>query len=117
VELAFNMPGDWKLKGLMGHKWILKQAFAKQLPPSIQRRGKMGFGIPLGPWFRKDLKKFWEDHVLSPEALARGYFNREALERMWDQHQTGKRDHGYRLWALLMLELWHRQYLPDFKGF
>ena len=117
VELAFNMPGDWKLKGLMGHKWILKQAFAKQLPQSIQKRGKMGFGIPLGPWFRKDLKKFWEDHVLSPEALARGYFNRTALERMWEQHQTGKRDHGYRLWALLMLELWHRQYLPDFKGF
>ncbi|MFC1679883.1 asparagine synthase (glutamine-hydrolyzing) [Elusimicrobiota bacterium] len=117
VELVFRMNGDWKLKGLKGHKWILKQAFADKLPRNIQRRGKMGFGIPLGPWFRGRLKKYWEEHVLCPEALARGYFNPEALERMWEQHQTGKHDHGYRLWALLMLELWHRQYLPDFKGF
>jgi asparagine synthase (glutamine-hydrolysing) len=117
IETVFRLPGDWKLKGLKGHKWILKKAFGDKLPKRIQRRGKMGFGIPLGAWFRGQLKDYWRDHVLSPEALARGYFNREALERIWDQHQSRRRDHGYRMWALLMLELWHRQYEPDFKGF
>jgi len=117
VELAFQMPGNWKLKGLKGHKWILKQAFANKLPQSIQRRAKMGFGIPLGPWFRNGLKNFWQDQVLSDQAIARGYFEKKTLENIWSQHQTGKRDHGYRLWALLMLELWHKQYVPDFKGF
>ncbi|MFA6029914.1 MAG: asparagine synthase (glutamine-hydrolyzing) [Elusimicrobiota bacterium] len=117
VELVYGLPGDWKLKGLRGHKWILKKAFAKELPASIHRRGKMGFGIPLGPWFRGRLKDYWRDHVLSSAALGRGYFERSALEAVWNEHQSGRRDHGYRMWALLMLELWHRQYEPDFKGF
>ncbi|MBI5596315.1 MAG: asparagine synthase (glutamine-hydrolyzing) [Elusimicrobia bacterium] len=117
MELVYRMPGEWKLKGLKGHKWLLKRAFADKLPKGISKRPKMGFGIPLGPWFRGKLKRYWEETVLSPEALSRGYFNKAALTAMWDQHQSGKRDHGYRLWALLMLELWHRECLPGFKGF
>ena len=115
MELVFRMPGDWKLKGLKGHKWILKRALGDRIPSSIHRRAKMGFGIPLGPWFRGRLRDYWKDHVLSSEALSRGYFEETALRRMFDEHQSGRRDHGYRMWALLMLELWHRQCLPDFK--
>jgi len=111
VELVYRMPGDWKLKGLRGHKWLLKEAFRDQLPPLIFNRGKMGFGIPLGTWFRGPLRPFWEEHVLGTGALARGYFNPAALRRLWSEHQGGRRDHGYRLWALLMLELWHENSL------
>jgi asparagine synthase (glutamine-hydrolysing) len=107
VETVYRMPGDWKLKGLRGHKWLLKEAFRDKLPPLIFNRGKMGFGIPLGSWFRGPLKDFWAEHVLGTKALARGYFREEALRRLWDEHQGRRRDHGYRLWALLMLELWH----------
>ncbi len=107
VELVFSLPGDWKLKGLRGHKWILKESFKDKLPPEILNRKKMGFGIPLGTWFRGPLKDFWLSHVLSPEALKRGYFEEKTLRRIWEEHQSGRRDHGYRLWALLMLELWH----------
>ena len=108
VELAYRMPGDWKLKGLRGHKWIFKEAFKDLLPPEILTRPKMGFGIPLGEWFRGPLKSYWADHVLSREALDRGYFTEKGLRGLWDEHQSGRRDQGYRLWALLMLELWHR---------
>ena len=109
MELVFRMPGDWKLKGLRGHKWILKRAFKDYLPKEILSRGKMGFGIPLGPWFRGRLKDYWADRVLSGKALSRGYFREEALKRIFDEHQSGRRDHGYRMWALLMLELWHQE--------
>jgi asparagine synthase (glutamine-hydrolysing) len=71
----------------------------------------MGFGIPLGAWFRGPLKSFWADHVLGSRALARGYFQEPALRRLWQEHQSQQRDHGYRLWALLMLELWHEECL------
>jgi asparagine synthase (glutamine-hydrolysing) len=108
VETAFRMPGDWKLKGLRGHKHIMKEAFGDLLPPAILTRSKMGFGIPLGAWFRGPLKGFWEEHVLSKEALARGYFREAALRGLWAEHQSGRRDQGYRLWALLMLELFFR---------
>jgi asparagine synthase (glutamine-hydrolysing) len=107
VELVYGLPGDWKLRGLRGHKWIMKEAFKDRLPPLIRNRNKMGFGIPLGKWFRGPLKGYWEEHVLSSRALGRGYFQESALRGMWAEHQSGKRDHGYRLWALLMLELWH----------
>ena len=108
VELAYRMPGNWKLNGLRGHKWIFKEAFKDLLPPEILTRGKMGFGIPLGSWLRGPLKDYWAGHVLSREALSRGYFTEKGLRSLWDEHQGGRRDHGYRLWALLMLELWHR---------
>ncbi len=108
VELAYRMPGDWKLRGLTGHKWIFKEAFKDLLPAEILSRKKMGFGIPLGAWFRGPLKDFWADNVLSKDALARGYFTEKGLRELWDAHQSGRHDNGYRLWALLMLELWHR---------
>jgi asparagine synthase (glutamine-hydrolysing) len=96
------------LKGLRGHKWIFKEAFGDLLPPEILSRSKMGFGIPLGDWFRGPLREFCADHVLSREALDRGYFSERGVRDLWDAHQAGRRENGYRLWALLMLELWHR---------
>ena len=115
LEFAFSLPGRLKLKGLSGTKWILKETFKDMLPPEIYRRGKMGFGVPLGPWFRGELKGYWQETCLSQKALGRGYFRPEALFKLWDEHQQGRRDHGYKLWALLMLELWHRQYADEFK--
>jgi len=113
MEMCFAMRGDWKLRGINKTKWLLKESFADMLPPSIVKRGKMGFGIPLGPWFRGELKSYWEDHCLSGKALSRGYFDESALRLLWSEHQQGRRDHGYRLWALLMLELWHETFMPD----
>jgi len=115
MEFAFLLPENMKLRGYSGTKWILKEAFKDMLPRKIYGRGKMGFGIPLGPWFRGELKDYWAGACLSQKALGRGYFKREELFRLWDEHQRGVRDHGYRLWALLMLELWHRQFADDFK--
>ena len=115
LEFAFLLPGDLKLKGLNKTKWILKEAFKEMLPPEIYSRGKMGFGIPVGVWFRGELKQYWADLCLSQKSLDRGYFKPEAVFKLWDEHQQGRRDHGYKLWALLMLELWHRQYADDFK--
>jgi asparagine synthase (glutamine-hydrolysing) len=115
MEFAFLLPENMKLRGYGGTKWILKEAFKDMLPPKIYRRGKMGFGIPLGTWFRGELKDYWAGACLSGRALNRGYFNQEAVRSIWDEHQRGARDHGYRLWALLMLELWHRQFADDFK--
>jgi asparagine synthase (glutamine-hydrolysing) len=116
VELVFPMPGRWKLRGLTGHKWIMKEAFKDKLPPLIQNRNKMGFGIPLHAWFRGALKDYAYEHILSPRAVSRGYFSEKGLRAMWDEHQSGRRENGYRLWALLMLELWHRECLEKAPG-
>ena len=71
----------------------------------------MGFGIPVGQWFRTDWKNYFREIVLSEKAINRGYFKREVIVQMYYEHISGKRDHGYRMWALLMLELWHKVYM------
>ncbi len=109
VELAAQMPLRLKLHGGRG-KWVLRQAFADLLPGPIRRRRKMGFGVPLDYWFRNELKDYTRQVLLDPQTLGRGYFRPEAVRRLLDEHQQGHFDHSARLWALLVLELWHRQW-------
>ncbi len=112
VELALAMPIRRKLRLRGGRsKVVLKAAFADLIPPSILTRPKMGFGVPLDRWFRGELKAELRAVLLDPVALGRGLFRPEAVARLIDDHESGRRDNAYRLWALLMLELWFRRHL------
>jgi asparagine synthase (glutamine-hydrolysing) len=112
LEYACGIPSDLKLNG-MTTKYILKRAMRDIVPPEIIRRKKHGFGVPIGQWFRTSLKDYVRDLLLSPNAVRRGYFREEVLRGLLDEHQTGKRDHGHRLWALLTFEVWHRVFIDQ----
>jgi len=92
-------------------KRILRETFGGLLPPSIFRRRKMGFGVPLAHWFRHELRDFAREVLLDPSTLARGYFRPQAVERLVNEHLSGVFDHSHRLWALLFFELWQRQWV------
>ncbi len=109
VELAVAMPSRLKLRGRRG-KRILESAFGHLLPREVFRRKKTGFGVPLDRWFRNELKDLAHDTLLSAQSLGRGYFRRAAIEQLLGEHASGRCDHSARLWSLLMLELWHRQW-------
>jgi asparagine synthase (glutamine-hydrolysing) len=112
VELALAMPLDRKVRLRPGRsKVVLKQAFADLLPPPIRTRRKMGFGVPIDRWFRGELKDALRSVLLDPACLGRGLFRPEAVAKLIDDHVAGRRDHAYRLWALLMLEFWFRRHL------
>ncbi len=112
VELALAMPISRKLRWRGGRsKVVLKKAFADLLPPEIRTRPKMGFGVPIDRWFRGELKDELRSVLLDPVCLNRGLFRAEAIERMLNEHIGGLRDHAYRLWGLLMLEMWFRRHL------
>jgi asparagine synthase (glutamine-hydrolysing) len=106
VEYVSRLPDSFKRRGVTT-KWILRRAFRDLLPPLIAGRGKMGFGIPLGTWFRGDLREYLCDH-LSATALLYGLVDRPFVERLLDEHLKMRADHGHRLWLLLTLELWLR---------
>jgi asparagine synthase (glutamine-hydrolysing) len=110
MEFNARIPSRFKLKGLTS-KYILKKALKGLLPEEILKRGKMGFGIPIGKWFRYQLKDYIREILLDTRNLQRGYFTRESIRQLLDEHISGKVDHGYRLWALLNLELWHRMFI------
>lgn len=105
VALAGRMPVGMKMRGLTT-KSILKRTFAELLPPSIRRRGKMGFGVPLDHWFRHELKESLQDTLGSQRCRERGWFEASAVQKLLDDHLQGKWDHSARIWALFMLEKW-----------
>jgi asparagine synthase (glutamine-hydrolysing) len=110
VELAMRMPAKLKFRRGRG-KRILLETFADLVPTAIRHRGKMGFGVPLDHWFRHELRDFARDVLLDRSCLDRGYFRPEAIRRLLDEHQSGRTNHAQRLWSLLVLELWHRQWV------
>ncbi len=117
VELALAMPVDHKLRLRGGRsKVVLKTAFADLIPREILTRPKLGFGVPLDRWFRGPLRDHLSAILLDPRTLARNLFRPEAVRSLIEDHLSGRRDHAYRLWALLMLELWFRHHLdPEAK--
>jgi hypothetical protein len=81
------------------------------LPPENVNRRKMGFGVPVGQWFRGPLRDMLRDAVLSPRSLGRELFREPEVRRLVDEHLERRADHSFQLWNLLMLELWHREFL------
>ena len=109
VELALQMPIQLKMDRRRG-KRILWQTHQHLLPDAIGRRSKMGFGVPLAHWFRHELRDMLHDVLLGPDRHTQELFDGNAIVRLVSEHQSGIFDHGYRLWALLVLELWMRQW-------
>jgi asparagine synthase (glutamine-hydrolysing) len=109
VEFAAALPVRFKYRRGRG-KWLLREAFGHLLPREVFTRGKMGFGVPLDSWFRHELKDLGADLLLSPNARCRDFFRPDAIESLWNAHQTRQYDHSNRLWALVMLEAWLREW-------
>jgi asparagine synthase (glutamine-hydrolysing) len=109
AELAIGMPLAMKHRRGRG-KRILRKAFGDLLPAEIFQRRKMGFGVPVGQWFRQELKPMLHDTLLAADARCLQFFRSEAIAELVKQHESGKFDHGNRLWSLLFLELWMREW-------
>ena len=110
LELGISLPDSLRWSGRRG-KVALRRAFAHLVPKELAARGKTGFGVPLGTWFRGPLRELAGDVLLGPRARARGQLRPAAVERLLAEHARGERDHGHRLWCLLVLELWQRSWL------
>ena len=109
IEFAATLPSAMKIRGRR-RKHGLKEAVRGLLPAAIIDRRKQGFGVPLDVWFRGGLRDVFSDVLGSARTRQRGYFNPTFVDRVLEEHLTGKRDHSLRLWQLLVFELWHRQY-------
>ncbi len=69
--------------------------------------------MPVARWFREDLRDLAGDVLLGATARGRGQFRPEAVEHLLTEHTSGAADHGERIWALVMLELWQQRYGDD----
>ncbi len=112
MEFAARLPASLKLRGFT-QKYLLKRVMRDCLPPRILGRRKMGFGVPIDRWFREEMREMAYDVLLDARARQRGYFRAEVVQRYLDQHVRGDAHHHFRLWNLLMLELWHRMFVDQ----
>ncbi|HWP40890.1 MAG TPA: asparagine synthase (glutamine-hydrolyzing) [Tepidisphaeraceae bacterium] len=108
VQLAAGLKPDQLFKG--GPKRMLREAFAKDLPDFVFKRTKMGFAVPIGAWFRGELRSMLREELFASDSFSRNHFNMKLVQRLVDEHERRHVDHSQRLYALLMLELWWRWY-------
>jgi len=106
MAYAARLPASIKLPGRTT-KALLKRAVSGLVPDEILSRRKTGFAVPLDSWLRGPLRGMLNDVLLSGQTRTRAYLNTAAVERLIAEHMSGRISHGHRLWALLMLELWH----------
>jgi asparagine synthase (glutamine-hydrolysing) len=110
IEFAASLPEKLKLRGLTT-KYLLKRVLKKLVPVENLERQKMGFGVPIGHWFRGEMQPFLREVLLSEKALRRGLFKPQTVNQLVDLHIRGECDYSQQLWALLMLELWFREFI------
>jgi asparagine synthase (glutamine-hydrolysing) len=110
IEFAASLPQNLKLRRLTT-KYLLKKVLRKLLPSENLTRRKMGFGVPIGHWFRGKMQPFLREVILSDRALRRGLFQPETVRQLVELHTRGERDYSHQLWTLLMLELWFNRFI------
>ena len=103
VEWMATLPSSLKIRN-GEQKWLLKKAMEPYLPSEIMYRPKMGFSIPLAQWFRGPLAERVRTSLLGSRLADTGWFDRDAMKRIVEQHQSGARDHSTPIWTILMFD-------------
>ena len=110
VEYTAKLPDSLKYRNGTG-KFLLKRLLGQYLPAHLIERPKMGFGVPIDRWFRKELKDLLLDYLSTERLKKEGLFDHILVENRLKEHLSGQINHQYRLWALLMWEMWRERWL------
>jgi asparagine synthase (glutamine-hydrolysing) len=116
VEWAASLPVEWKFRHGT-RKFILKKLAERiGIPPALLHRRKQGFQLPLVDWMRDSMKDQFLAVLTEPRTLQRGYFKPDAVRALIEEHASGRRNRSGLLWRMLVLELWHRNFLEREAG-
>jgi asparagine synthase (glutamine-hydrolysing) len=110
MQFAASLPPELKVRGRQT-KVVLRAALRGWIPDHILDAPKRGFRLPLGDWFRGELREFTRDVLLDRRAIERGCFRERYVRELLDRHAAGVQDHSQGIWTLLMFELWHQEFV------
>ena len=111
VEFAARLPMERKVHG-GGTKHLLRKILYRSVPRERIDRPKMGFGIPVNRWLRNELRPLLDEYLGEDRVRKEGFLRPEGVGRVVLEHLSGRRDHQYRLWALLVFAMWVERYRP-----
>jgi asparagine synthase (glutamine-hydrolysing) len=110
VEFSWRLRRDQKIRDGQG-KWLLRQVLYRYVPRDLVERPKTGFSMPVAEWLRGPLKD-WAADLLDEKRLREdGLFDAAAIRRAWDEHQSGRRNWQYHLWAATMFQAWKARWM------
>lgn len=112
MEFAASIPASEKARRF-GTKVVLRDALRGWLPTDILDRPKHGFSVPLGSWLRGPLRRWAEGILLDPGCVGRGYFDGHGVSALMQRHAAGEVDASLPIWAMVVLELWHREFVDQ----
>lgn len=105
VEFALSLPVSIsRAEGTT--KWPLRQLLYRYVPKDLVERPKMGFGVPIDRWLRGALREWAEDLLNYGRLQREGFFNAELIRKVWQEHLSGRRNHQYFLWNVLVFQAW-----------
>ena len=106
VETVGALSPQVRMQG--GLKFLLKKIAGKLLPTEIAAAPKRGFNPPMGVWLKNDLKGMVAERLTASSLTALG-LDPAPVTQLLAEFEQGRRDHSLKIWALLVLETWHRQ--------
>ncbi|GAA3004353.1 asparagine synthase (glutamine-hydrolyzing) [Actinokineospora diospyrosa] len=109
VELAFSLPSSVKVRNGVT-KWVVKEVARAHIPNDVVDRAKSGFKVPLDAWFRDGLRDMANDLLTGPSSFVAQVLDPAAVRKLLAEHHAGTRNEQPRLWTLLSLEVWHREF-------
>lgn len=109
IELAASLPAEWKLPGLRT-KALLKRSQRGRVPEPVLHRRKQGFNAPVSHWLTGSFRRAFESVTIDGSGLP--LFDHAFVAHLWDEHASGRRDHGHKLLGLIHFQLWCRQHQP-----
>jgi asparagine synthase (glutamine-hydrolysing) len=109
---ASAIPNKFKIKGLKG-RCVQKLAMRGLLPPAILRRSNMGLEMPHSLWFFGDFRGLAEKYFSRARVERSGLLRFEAVDGLWREHLSGRRDNGRTLWCILSFLLWFDMFVYE----
>lgn len=110
LEWCTQLPGSMKIRGGVG-KWLLRRAMRHRLAPAVINGSKKGFTVPLAHWLRTSLHDRLRDELSAADGYVRERCGLRTVVTLLDEHRKGAADRTEELWALWMLQTWHRRFI------
>jgi asparagine synthase (glutamine-hydrolysing) len=110
IEFAAQLPENLKIKG-SDKKYLLKQIVHDYVPKELMNRPKMGFGVPVYDWLRKDLKYYADEFMCGKDFEKHGLFKKEGIEIIMKSFFTGDKNYDNLFWYLLMFQMWYKKWM------
>jgi len=112
AEFAARLPSRLKVRG-RSLRYIQMRLAKRYLPKPLLERPKQGFSSALPYMLRDEYRLLFELFLRKAHLADQGIFRQPTIDRLLTEHQTGKTDHGNRLWLLLNSEVWYRMFIEN----